>query len=160
VIDTLEIGQRGADGEVVAMGFTEDNGPAYPFSLAEKLERITEPIPGTPRRCGSFALGARHRPMEMISVLANKSGVNWPVRSPALGCSWTSRSGCSTARVRRAALQRRTRDRRALQSRRTESYWTKTVLSDTDTGEAAAVVLLHSGVFKESYPGYPKDRLS
>ena len=24
----------------------------------------------------------------------------------------------------------------------------------------AATVLLHSGVFKESYPGYPKDRLS
>jgi endoglucanase len=26
-------------------------------------------------------------------------------------------------------------------------------------GDVAAVVLLHSGVFKESYPGYPKDRL-
>ena len=45
------------------------------------------------------------------------------------------------------------------QSRRTESYWTCTTLTDTDTGRVAAVVLLHSGVFKESYAGYPKDRL-
>ncbi len=45
------------------------------------------------------------------------------------------------------------------QSRRTESYWTKTTLGDVDTGRPVAVVLLHSGVFKESYPGYPKDRL-
>jgi hypothetical protein len=31
---------------------------------------------------------------------------------------------------------------------------------DTDTGRVAAVVSLHSGVVKESYAGYPKDRLS
>ena len=41
------------------------------------------------------------------------------------------------------------------QSRRTESYWTRSTLSDTSTGRATAVVLLHSGVFKDSYPEYP-----
>jgi hypothetical protein len=46
------------------------------------------------------------------------------------------------------------------QSRRTESYWTRTTLRDVDTGQPVATVLLHSGVFKESYPGYPKDRLA
>ena len=45
------------------------------------------------------------------------------------------------------------------QSRRTESYWTRTTLTDAETGRPAASVLLHSGVFKDSYPGYPKDRL-
>ena len=45
------------------------------------------------------------------------------------------------------------------QSRRTESYWTRTTLTDASNDKVAAVVLLHSGVFKESYPGYPKDRL-
>ena len=45
------------------------------------------------------------------------------------------------------------------QSRRTESYWTRATLTDVDTGAAAAAVLLHSGVFKESFPGYPADRL-
>jgi hypothetical protein len=45
------------------------------------------------------------------------------------------------------------------QSRRTESYWTRTTLTDADTGRPTAAVLLHSGVFKESYPGYPRERL-
>jgi hypothetical protein len=45
------------------------------------------------------------------------------------------------------------------QSRRTESHWIRTTLTDVDTGELAATVVLHSGVFKESYAGYPTDRL-
>jgi len=45
------------------------------------------------------------------------------------------------------------------QSRRTESYWTRTTLTDASTDKVAAIVLLHSGVFKETYAGYPKDRL-
>ena len=46
------------------------------------------------------------------------------------------------------------------QSRKTESYWTRTTLTDTGTGVAAAQVLLHSGVFKASFPDYPADRLA
>ena len=97
----------------------------------------------------------------MISVLANKSRRQLPgPRRRRWACSSTSRSGCSTARC---SSTRTTRCRREIvglgQSRRTESYWTRTTLTDVDTGRAAAEVLLHSGVFKESYPGYPKDRL-
>jgi hypothetical protein len=33
-------------------------------------------------------------------------------------------------------------------------------LRDVDTGRPAAEVVLHTGVFKESYPGYPKSRLT
>ena len=45
------------------------------------------------------------------------------------------------------------------ESRRTESYWTRTTLTDVDRDVPVAVVLLHSGMFKESYPGYPAERL-
>ena len=38
-------------------------------------------------------------------------------------------------------------------SKRTESYWSRTTLWDGRT--AVAEVLLHQGVFKASYPGYP-----
>jgi hypothetical protein len=41
------------------------------------------------------------------------------------------------------------------QSRRTESYWTRSTVTDADSGAPVAAVLLHSGVFKDSYPGYP-----
>ncbi len=32
------------------------------------------------------------------------------------------------------------------ESRRTESYWTRTTLSDVDTGQPVVAVVLHSGV--------------
>ena len=41
------------------------------------------------------------------------------------------------------------------ESRRTESYWTRSTLTDVATDVATAEVLLHQGVFKNSYPGYP-----
>jgi len=41
------------------------------------------------------------------------------------------------------------------ESRRTESYWTRTTLTDVATDVATAEVLLHQGVFKDSYPDYP-----
>ena len=34
----------------------------------------------------------------------------------------------------------------------------RTTLTDAETDRPAANVLLHSGVFKESYAGYPTDR--
>ena len=46
------------------------------------------------------------------------------------------------------------------QSRKTESYWTRTTITDATTGTEVGSVLLHSGVFKASYPGYPQDRLA
>ena len=45
------------------------------------------------------------------------------------------------------------------QSRRTESSWVRTTITHAESGDPAAVVLLHSGVFKESYADYPTDRL-
>ena len=55
VIDQLELGTRRSPGEVTVDHAT-NNGSLYPFSLDEKLARITEPHPGTPRRAG----GSRH----------------------------------------------------------------------------------------------------
>ena len=40
------------------------------------------------------------------------------------------------------------------QSRRVESYWTRSSIADID-GVSVADVLLHQGVFKASYQGYP-----
>ncbi len=45
------------------------------------------------------------------------------------------------------------------QSRRTESHWVRTDVTDAGSGDLVAQVVLHSGVFKESYAGYPADRL-
>lgn len=45
VIDQLEVGMRGDDDEVASISYLGGNGTGCPFSLAEKLRRITEPHP-------------------------------------------------------------------------------------------------------------------
>jgi len=162
VVDQLEVGMRTDDGLVVLMAHAERNGPAYPFSLAEKLERITEPHPWyTPEGGKASPWGRAIVPMEMISVLANKAGRGWPVRSPVMGLFLDLEIRLLEGPVFVDQPYAVSREIVGLgQSRRTESYWTRTTLTDVDTNRPTASVLLHSGVFKESYPGYPKDRLS
>ena len=65
---------------------TSGTVPAYPFSLAEKAAKITEPSPWyTPEGASSNPWGQVVVPFEMASVLANKSGRGFPVRGPVLG---------------------------------------------------------------------------
>jgi hypothetical protein len=161
VIDRLEVGMR-TDGDEATMTRAERNGSAYPFSLEEKLARITEPHPFyMDDGAADSPWGRAIVPIEMISVLANKSGRGWPVRSPALGLFLDLEIQLVNGPVFVDQPYTLVREVVGLsQSRRTESYWTRTTLSDAATGDPTAVVLLHSGVFKESYPGYPKDRLT
>jgi len=161
IIDRLEVGMRRDEGDVVSMDHDGRNGAGYPFSLAEKLAAITEPHPWyTPGGGASSPWGRAIVPIEMISVLASRSGGGFPVRSPAFGLFLDLEIRLLEGPV--FVGQRYVVEREIVglgQSRRTESYWTRTVLRDADTGRPAAALLLHSGVFKESYPGYPKDRL-
>jgi acyl dehydratase len=161
IVDRLEVGARVVDDEPVAITHDDGNGALYPFSLAQKLEQITEPHPWyTPAGGRTSPWGRAVVPMEMISVLANKAGKGFPVRTPSLGLFLDLEVRLLAGPVFVGQDYRVEREIVGLsQSRRTESYWTRTTLTDTDTGTAAAAVLLHSGVFKESFPDYPADRL-
>lgn len=160
VVDRLHVGMR-AGGEVVSLTRTERNGSGYPFSLDEKLASITEPHPWyTDEGAATSPWGRAVVPMEMISVLAQKSGAGWPVRTPSLGLFLDLEIRLLAGPVFVDQPYRVEREIVGLgQSRRTESYWTRTRLVDVAADVAVAEVLLHSGVFKESYPDYPKDRL-
>lgn len=157
IVDRLEIGMR-RDGSTASMSHHERNGALYPFSLDEKLARITEPHPWYTAGGGAASpWGRAIVPMEMISVLAHKSPSHLPVRSPVMGLFLDLEIRLIDGPV--FVDQEYALDVEVVglgQSRRTESYWTRTTLTDADTGRATAEVLLHSGVFKESYPGYPK----
>ena len=139
------------------MGFDESNGNLYPFSLADKVQLITEPspwyVPGQASPWGRAVV-----PTEMLSVLAHKGGVHLPVRGPAVGL-FIDLEVKRHGPVFVDAPYVLTHEVVGVgQSRRVESYWTRTRLIDP-FGSPVATVLLHQGVFKASYADYPADRL-
>ena len=161
IVDRLEVGMTLSEPYLDRIPVDEWNGPLYPFSLADKVAKITEPSPWyTPDGADDSPWGRPIVPFEMLSVLANKSGRGFPVRGPALGLFLDLEVRMVAGPVfadHDYELQRAVIG--LSQSTRTESYWTETTVTDPDSGHLIAVVVLHQGVFKESYADYPRDRL-
>jgi hypothetical protein len=152
IVDGFAPGWR-AEPWTASITYAEPNGPLYPFTLAHKLEVITEASPWY-ESADASPWGRCILPTEMLSVLAYKSGEHPPVRQPSVGLF-------IDLEVRRhtplfvGETYSATREVVCTgQSSRVESFWTRTELSDR-SGRAVATVLLHEGVFKDSYPGYP-----
>jgi hypothetical protein len=158
IIDQVQVGQRSGPGSPVSIDMDTDNGMLYPFSLRRKLEAITEPSPWYDT--GANPWGRPIVPFEMFSVLAHKVASALAVRGPAIGLFIDLE-----VRVIDGPLfvgEQYVLDREVLavgQSRRVESHWVETKVSSAATSAHVATVLLHSGVFKASYAGYPSDRL-
>ena len=157
VIDLLEVGMTGPGDEAVTVAFDRDFGELYPFTLARKLDRITEPspwyLPGAETPWGGPIL-----PVEMLSVLTNSTSKHsgFAARQPSVGLFIDLEVRLLGRPVMVGRTYRVDREIVALgESRRTESYWTRTVLTDDADGTPTAEVLLHQGVFKDSFPGYP-----
>jgi hypothetical protein len=155
IVDQLEIGMKVSVPEPVAMGFDDHNGNLYPFTLAQKLDRITERsswyLPD-----GDSPWSRPIVPTEMISVLAHRSNAHFPVRGPAIGLfiDLEVRFVEGPVFVGRRYLVEHTLVGIG-QTRRVESYWTESTVTDAETGVHAATVLLHQGVFKASFADYP-----
>jgi len=159
IVDQLSVGMRSKATVSAVVDHDTPNGALYPFSLAQKLEAITEPSPWYSSDDNPW--GRAILPFEMISVLAMKPGTDLPVRGPVLGLFLDLEVRLLGSPLFVGQEYRVDREVVGLgQSRRTESYWVRTTLTDAATGDPAATVLLHSGVFKGSYAGYPADRLS
>jgi hypothetical protein len=155
IVDQLEIGMREPVAEPVIMGFDDDNGSLYPFTLAQKLDRITERSSWYDAG-GDSPWGTPVVPTEMVSVLAHRSGAHFPVRGPAVGLFIDLEVRYVQGPVLVGRPYRIEHTIVGLgQSRRVESYWTESTVVDVETGVQAATVLLHQGVFKASYAGYP-----
>ncbi|MET0907914.1 MAG: hypothetical protein ABWZ99_00480 [Ilumatobacteraceae bacterium] len=155
IVDQLEIGMTRADPAPATMGFDEHNGDLYPFTLAQKLERITERSSWYDEG-GDSPWGRPIVPTEMISVLAHKGPSHFPVRGPAVGLfvDLEVRYLAGPVFVGHPYDVVHTVVGIA-QSRRVESYWTESSIVDAATGIHTATVLLHQGVFKASFAGYP-----
>ncbi len=157
IIDQMKVGQRGTGSESVQVWFDDHLGDFYPFTLRQKLATITESIEyhadGASTPWGSSVM-----PFEMLSVLTNafSRDAGFVARQPSVGLFIDLEVRMIDGPVLVGQAYRIERELVALgQSKRTESYWTRTTLFDDD--RAVAEVLLHQGVFKASYADYPAD---
>ena len=142
--------------ERVRMGADQHMGALYPFTLRQKLARITEPSPWYDEPAAS-PWGRAISPLEMVSVLAEYSSAQagFPVRGPVVGlfADQQIRMVDGPLFVDEPYLLRR--EIVALsQSKRTESFWVRTRIFDATGTRLKAEMLLNHATLKQSYAGY------
>jgi hypothetical protein len=147
VLDQVEIGDR-SPAERFQITFDEIPGPAYPFTLAEKLAVITEPSPWYGPSVEPGAPWDRPvLPFEVISVLLQcTSDQAFRVRPEAVGLFLDQEISILNGPL--FAAQPYVLDREVVAfsaSSRTESYWVRTNVTDEATGHLLAVGTIHVG---------------
>lgn len=159
ILADLKVGMAGAKDEQVRMDPDQHMGNLYPFSLSQKLERITENSPWY-SDADSSPWGRAIIPLEMVSVLAGYSSrlAEFPVRQPAVGlfADQEIRMVDGPLFVGEDYLIRR--EVVALsESKRTESYWVRSHIYDAKGEVLKAVMLLNHANLKHSYPRYEEE---
>ncbi|MAS45032.1 MAG: hypothetical protein CML46_18945 [Rhodobacteraceae bacterium] len=160
ILEDLRLGMTGRAGETATMGMDDHMGDLYPFTLRRKLDAITETMPAYSDDAAS-PWGRAAIPMEMISVLAayGSKSAGFPVKGPAIGLYADLEMRLIDGPLFVGETYGVHREIAAIaESGRTESYWTRTTLSDLETGAPRAVVLLNHAVLKASYEGYEDRR--
>lgn len=160
ILADLRVGMSGAEDERVRMDPDQHMGALYPFSLQQKLARITESSPWYSDSASS-PWGRAIIPLEMVSVLAEYTSrqAKFPVKGPAVGlfADQEIRMIDGPLFVGEDYLIRR--EIVALsESKRTESYWVKTRIYDARGEQLKAEMLLNHASMKQSYAGYDEAR--
>ena len=143
----------------VRMDPDQPMGALYPFSLAQKLERITEPSPWYAGDASSWDRAIV--PMEMISVLMQYTARDgpFPVRGPAVGLFADQEIRLLDGPVFVGEAYELEREVVAKSgSRRTESLWVRSTLYAAGTDRKVATMLLNLATLKESYAAYERER--
>jgi hypothetical protein len=161
ILRDLEVGAR-TGRQAVRMGFDQDMGELYPFSLARKLEAITEPSPWyDPATAAASPWGRAIIPFEMLSVLMQYRAREdrLPVRGPSIGLFADQEIRLLDGPLFVDEPYEIEREVVALSgSRRTESYWVKTVLFSPGEAVPRATMLLNHAVLKDSYAAFETER--
>jgi hypothetical protein len=160
ILADLRVGMTGAEDERVRMDPDQHMGALYPFSLKDKLGRITENSPWYSDP-GSSPWGRAIIPLEMVSVLVEYTSprARFPVKGPAVGlfADQEIRMVDGPLFVGEDYLLRR--EIVALsESKRTESYWVRSRIYDASGTSLKAEMLLNHASLKHSYAGYDDAR--
>jgi hypothetical protein len=160
ILADVKVGMR-TTRSPVRMDLEQNMGALYPFSLAQKLKRITEnsPVysdPGNPWRKPIV-------PVEMISVLMQHSARDdgFRTRGPAVGLFADQEIRLLDGPALVGEPYDIEREVVALTgSRRTESFWVRSTLYARDTDRKIAAMLLNLATMKETYAPYAAEHLA
>jgi hypothetical protein len=145
----------------VRMNADQHMGALYPFSLAQKLQVITEPSPWySAAGAASSPWKEPIIPVEMVSVLLNYSGdaASFPVRKPVVGLFADQEIRMHSGPLFVGHPYEMDREVVALSgSRRTESLWIRTRVFQPGGEEVLATMLLNAAYMKDSFPGYEEE---
>ena len=158
ILSELSVGQMGAGNpEYAQMAMDQNMGAMYPFSLAQKLQKITE---NHPYYTDDNPWGRAVIPLEMISVLTQYTSGQSGFRSkgPAIGLFAAQEIKMINGPLFVDQPYKLEREIIALsESRRTESNWIMTRVIDAETDKLCAEVILNSATLKDSYANYEAD---
>lgn len=160
ILEDLHVGMTGQQDEHIRMDPDQHMGKLYPFTLNQKLAKITEPSAWYSDG-SSTPWGKPVVPFEMISVLAQYTSrqAGLPVKGPAVGlfADQEIRMIDGPLFVGEDYIVRR--EVVALsESKRTESYWLRTRIFDASGERQIAEMLLNHATLKHSYAGYDAER--
>ena len=156
ILEDLKVGMTGAKDERVRMGADQNMGALYPFSLNQKLAKITETSPWFSDAAAS-PWGRPIIPFEMLSVLFEYSSreAAFPVKGPAVGLFADQEIKLIDGPLFVGEEYVLRREIVALaESKRTESYWVRTRVFDAKGEKQVAQMLLNHASMKNSYAGY------
>jgi hypothetical protein len=158
ILSELSVGQLGAaNPESARMAMDQNMGAMYPFSLKEKLNKITEQHP---YYTDDNPWGRAVIPLEMISVLTQYTSAQsgFRTKGPAIGLFAAQEIKMINGPLFVDQPYKLEREIIALsESRRTESNWIMTRVIDAETDQLCAEVILNSATLKDSYANYEAD---
>ncbi|MCC6921230.1 MAG: hypothetical protein IT548_18705 [Alphaproteobacteria bacterium] len=139
--------------QTVRMDADQNMGALYPFSLNDKLKRITENSPWYAG--GDNPFGRAIIPFEMVSVLLNHVGSDFPAKGPAVGLFADQEIRMVKGPLFVGETYEFEREIVGLsESKRTESMWVRTHVYAPGGHDVLATMLLNSAIMKESYAPY------
>ena len=160
ILEKVKIGDRSSTGIPVKISMDQHLGNNYPFTLNEKLNKITEYCDWyRPETAINSPWGKAIIPMEMVNPLVSFSADFLPqAKQPSIGLFADLEIKMIKGPLFVGEEYLLQREIVGLgESRRTESMWLKTSIRSFKTNEVVASTLLNSAVLKDSYASYDKE---
>ncbi len=158
ILRDLKVGQRTRRTKI-RMDADQHMGDLYPFSLKQKLAKITENSPWYSGKDTPW--GRPIIPFEMVSVLVQYLAREdrLPIKGPAIGLFADLEIRMIDGPLFVGEDYEIEREIVALSgSRRTESYWTRTSIFRPGQSQVIATMLLNQATLRDSYAPYAEER--